>query len=82
MILVITHRLTDGNPYATTPAFSADGEVIYFVELDPRRQFRLMRIPTYGGAPEPVEVVRWDYGAGPSPPGSSVPPTRCWAIRT
>ena len=59
----VRHRLTDGNPYATTPAFSADGEAIYFVELDPRRQFRLMRIPTYGGAPEPVKVAHWNYGA-------------------
>jgi TolB protein len=59
----VRHRLTDGNPFATTPAFSADGETIWFVEPGPRRQFRLMRIPTYGGAPEPVEVKRWDYRA-------------------
>jgi TolB protein len=58
----VRHRLTDGNAYATAPAFSADGDTIYFVELGPRRQFRLMRIPTYGGAPEPVEVARWNYG--------------------
>ncbi|MBL39138.1 MAG: hypothetical protein CMP07_12095 [Xanthomonadales bacterium] len=59
----VRHRLTDGHPYALTPAFGADGEQIYFVELDDRRQFRLMRVPTYGGAPEPVEITSWNYGA-------------------
>ena len=59
----VRHRLTDGHPYATSPAFSADGEHIYFVQLDDRRQFRLMRLPTYGGAPEPVEVTNWNYAA-------------------
>jgi len=57
----VKNRLTDGSPYATTPAFSADGEHIYFVELDDRRQFRLMRLPTYGGTPEPVEITHWDH---------------------
>lgn len=57
----VRHRLTDGHPYALTPAFSADGEHIYFVELDDRRQFRLMRLPTYGGAPDPVEITNWNY---------------------
>jgi len=59
----VRHRLTDGHPYALTPAFSADGEHIYFVDLDDRRQFRLMRLPTYGGAPEPVEINSWNHGA-------------------
>ncbi|MBS3747178.1 MAG: CehA/McbA family metallohydrolase [Wenzhouxiangellaceae bacterium] len=59
----VKHRLTDGSPYATTPAFSADGEYVYFVDLDDRRQFRLMRLPTYGGSPEPVEIEKWNYGA-------------------
>ncbi len=59
----VKHRLTDGARYATTPAFSADGEYVYFVDLDDRRQFRLMRMPTYGGAPEPVEIETWNYGA-------------------
>lgn len=60
--LRVRHRLTDGHPYATTPAFGADGESIFFVDLDDRRQFRVMEIPTYGGRPEPVEIARWDYG--------------------
>ncbi|MGK7296154.1 MAG: CehA/McbA family metallohydrolase [Candidatus Wenzhouxiangella sp. M2_3B_020] len=59
----VRHRLTDGHPYATTPTFSADGETIFYVDLDDFRQFRLMRIPTYGGRPESVPIERWDYGA-------------------
>lgn len=58
----VRHRLTDGQPYATTPAFSADGETVFFVELDDDRQFRLMRMPTHGGSPEPVTIERWDHG--------------------
>lgn len=58
----VKHRLTDGNPYALTPAFSADGDAIYYVEPDARRQFRMMRIATYGGTPEPVGIRRWNLG--------------------
>lgn len=59
----VTHRLTGGHPYATAPAFSADGDEIFYVDLDEQRQFRIMRIPTYGGTPEQVEITRWNYGA-------------------
>lgn len=58
----VKHRLTDGNPFALTPAFSADGNQIYFVELDENRQFRLMRIPTYGGSTEEVKISNWNLG--------------------
>jgi TolB protein len=58
----VKHRLTDGNPFALTPAFSADGNQVYFVELDENRQFRLMRIPTYGGSAEEVKISNWDLG--------------------
>jgi len=58
----VTHRLTDGSPYATTPAFSADGESVFYVEPDADRQFGLHRIATYGGQSERVEIVRWNYG--------------------
>jgi TolB protein len=58
----VRHRLTDGDPFALTPAFSAKGDTIYFVSLDDRRQFRLMRMATYGGASEVVEIGEWDYG--------------------
>ncbi|WP_075348618.1 CehA/McbA family metallohydrolase [Algoriphagus marinus] len=58
----VKHRLTDGNPFALTPAFSADGNQIYFVDLDENRQFRLMRISTYGGASEQVMISNWELG--------------------
>ncbi len=58
----VKHRLTNGSPFALTPAFSADGNQIYFVELDENRQFRLMQIPTYGGSPEEVKISNWDLG--------------------
>jgi TolB protein len=58
----VRHRLTDGAPFALTPAFSADGNQVYFVELDENRQFRLMRISTYGGLPEQVKISNWDLG--------------------
>ena len=58
----VRHRLTDGDPFALTPAFSADGNEIFFVELDENRQFGLMRIPTHGGSPEPVTISEWELG--------------------
>ncbi len=58
----VHHRITDGNPFAITPAFSADGNSVYFVELDENRQYRLMRIPTYGGSPEKVTISNWELG--------------------
>lgn len=57
----VRHRLTDGHPFALTPAFSADGEAIYYVSLDEQRQFRLMRVATYGGAPEAIVISDWDF---------------------
>ncbi|MBY6203339.1 CehA/McbA family metallohydrolase [Halomonas denitrificans] len=58
----VRHRLTGGSPYATSPAFSADGDHVYFVEPDQDRRLRLMRIATYGGPPSQVEIRDWDYG--------------------
>lgn len=57
----VKHRITNGSPYATTPAFSADGDHIYYVDLDENRQFNLMRIPTYGGTPVTVAINQWKY---------------------
>ncbi len=59
----VANRLTNGHPFALTPAFSADGEQVYFVDLDDARQFRIKRMPTYGGEAERVEVKQWDYQA-------------------
>ena len=59
---LVTHRLTNGTSFALTPAFSASGDHIYYVELTDNRQFQLMRVATYGGKPEAVIVKDWDYG--------------------
>ena len=58
----VSHRLTDGASFALTPAFSADGSHIYYVDLTDKRQFRLMQIATYGGRVSEVEVKKWVYG--------------------
>ena len=63
----VTHRLTNGDPYALTPAFSADGESVYYVEADDARQFQLRRIATYGGEPQTINVRQW---SGLSPTGT------------
>jgi TolB protein len=58
----IASRLTSGAGYAQTPAWSADGTAIYYVEPDANQQFRLLTIPAFGGTPREVEIERWDYG--------------------
>ncbi len=58
----VRHRLTDGTHYALTPAFSANGNNIYFVESDKNRQFELKRIKTYGGAVHTIDIKDWNYG--------------------
>ena len=57
----VKHRLTKGTSFALTPAFSANGKHIYFVELADNRQFQLMKISTYGGIASAIQVERWDY---------------------
>lgn len=56
------HRLTNGDPFAITPAFSADGNKIYFAELNENRQFQLKQISTYGGSAEEVQISKWELG--------------------
>ncbi|WP_425636496.1 CehA/McbA family metallohydrolase [Algoriphagus yeomjeoni] len=58
----VHHRITEGDPFAINPAFSADGNTIYFTELDENRQYRLMQIPTYGGSPKEVRISNWELG--------------------
>ncbi len=58
----VKNRLTEGDPFAITPAFSTDGNQVYFIELDENRQFRLMRISTYGGSSEEVKISNWNLG--------------------
>lgn len=57
----VKHRLTNGDSFALTPAFSADGQSVYFVETDARRQFKLKHMSTYGGAPQTVEITKWQH---------------------
>ncbi|MFT6267551.1 MAG: TolB protein, partial [Alphaproteobacteria bacterium] len=59
----VHNRLTDGTSFALTPAFSAGGDYIYFVELDDNRQFQLKQIATNGGKSKIVAIKEWDYGA-------------------
>ncbi|WP_026376546.1 CehA/McbA family metallohydrolase [Aestuariibacter salexigens] len=59
----VKNRLTNGHAFALTPAFSADGDSIYYVILTEGRQFQLMRIATYGGTAEAINVDKWDYGS-------------------
>ncbi|MFK8053327.1 MAG: CehA/McbA family metallohydrolase [Woeseiaceae bacterium] len=56
----VTHRITNGARFALTPAFSADGNHIYYVEADEQRQFHLKRIATYGGASETLVIREWN----------------------
>lgn len=63
----VTHRLTNGDPFALMPAFSADGESIFYVEANDNRQFQLQHIATHGGAPHTVTIKEW---AGTSPTGT------------
>lgn len=50
---------SDGLPL--TPAWSADGQWIYFAEADQREVFHLKRIRVVGGPVETVPIHRWDW---------------------
>jgi TolB protein len=52
--------LTTGLPL--TPAWSADGRWIYFVEEGDGHTMKLRRIASAGGAPTDVVVREWDWG--------------------
>ncbi|CAN5877778.1 hypothetical protein BH23GEM9_BH23GEM9_08410 [soil metagenome] len=52
--------LTTGLPL--TPAWSADGRWIYFVESDAGRNMKLKRIAAAGGEAVDVVVREWDWG--------------------
>lgn len=56
--VVLTH---DHTPQ--TPAWSADGQTIYFVESDVDRNFRLRRIAFGGGPITDVPIASRDWGA-------------------
>lgn len=53
--------LTFGSGKALHPTFSADGTEIYYVQADENQQFVLKRVDAAGGAPEQINITRWDY---------------------
>jgi len=55
--------LTPPGRRALYPAFSADGDTVFFVEHDADQQFSLMQVSAVGGEPAPVIITRWDYGS-------------------
>lgn len=54
-------RLTDSG-VPLTPAWSPDGEWIYFGRADTDETMRLYRIPAVGGRAEEIAVRSWDWG--------------------
>lgn len=55
-------NLTPGNAYVQGPAWSADGQTIYFSQPDKQQQFKLMAMSVYGGPAKEVSIKRWDWG--------------------
>ncbi len=45
-----------------TPAFSRDGQTIWFSHADARQRMQLARVPAHGGAAQDVTIRRWDWG--------------------
>lgn len=56
-------EIVTGNGLPQMPAWSADGDTVYFIEVDEAQQFHLMQVPALGGRPEPIKINRWDWGA-------------------
>jgi TolB protein len=56
------HPVTLAAGLPLTPAWSADGQWIWFVESDAGRNLRLRRIPSAGGAASDVAITRWEWG--------------------
>jgi TolB protein len=68
----VKNRLTDGEDFALTPVFSADGNHIYFIAPAENRQLRLMQILTYGGTSPSTKIIDWDYDSSTGTLGISV----------
>ena len=54
--------LTRGEGLPLTPAWSIDGEDLYFSHSTPEGSMELRRISAHGGTAEPVEIRGWDWG--------------------
>ena len=55
--------LTQGKGMPLSPAFSANGQHIYYAEADDEERNALFRIPVIGGAREPVTIESTDWKA-------------------
>ncbi|HYN83757.1 MAG TPA: CehA/McbA family metallohydrolase [Pyrinomonadaceae bacterium] len=48
--------------YPLTPAWSADGNFVYYAEPDADERFRVFRVAATGGAAEDVSPLSWSWG--------------------
>ena len=55
-------KLTASRGLPLNPAWSADGEYVWFSEANPDETMALRRIRAVGGEPETVLVQQWDWG--------------------
>ncbi|MDG1312096.1 MAG: CehA/McbA family metallohydrolase [Porticoccaceae bacterium] len=60
--LAPVNNLTPGKTYVQGPAWSSDGQTIYYSEPDKHQQFKLMSVPVYGGSAKEVPIKKWDWG--------------------
>ncbi|MEM1082076.1 MAG: CehA/McbA family metallohydrolase, partial [Pseudomonadota bacterium] len=58
-----TVLLTQANGLPLAPAFSHDGQHVWFAEANDEERKALYRVSANGGAVEAVEVAEWDWGA-------------------
>jgi len=56
--------LTRSQGLPLAPAFSHDGQWVYYAEADESEQMVMKRISIYGGQPQNVEVNQWNWGTG------------------
>jgi TolB protein len=56
------NNLTPGKTYIQGPAWSADGQTIYYSQPDRAQQFKLMSVSVYGGGASEVQIKEWDWG--------------------
>ena len=55
-------NLTPGKAYIQDPAWSGDGDSLYYSEPDHQQQFKLMQVPAKGGSPKAIKIKHWDWG--------------------
>lgn len=55
-----------GDRLPLAPAWSADGEVIFFSEADDRKRLNLLRIPAAGGEVDTLDITSWEWNMPPA----------------